>query len=134
VKREDRLDDVRSFERVITLNENTRLNLIVSDIIEDLKVEGQVERKASDTEGDTDPVLVDVSYSLKLDWKVSAVSLSSSVKYNDKGDTYDDLNFSTKVDWKGDLVNVSGEYQFTKVYSEEIEENRKLNLKFSMKF
>ncbi len=48
--------------------------------------------EASDTQDDPDPELVELSYSLKLDWKLEDLILLSSIKYNDKGDTFDDVS------------------------------------------
>ena len=65
-----------------------------------MRIEGEIDRKASDTEDDPDPELVEVSYALKLDWKLDDLVLLSSVKYNDKGDTFDDVSFNAKAGWK----------------------------------
>lgn len=133
-KRADSLDEVRNFERTAELNEDTRVSLSISNLVRDLKIEGEWDRKGSDTQDDSEPMLVDVSYALKLDWKIEAVSLSTSIKYNDKGDTYNDLTFNASLNLKLDKVSVSSTYQFDKIYSDETDESRKLNLKMSLKF
>lgn len=134
VKREDELDKFLNFSRTVTLNESTKLNVVLANLFEDMKIEGQVERKAADTEDDGSPALVDVAYSLKFDWQVSLVSLSTGVTYNDKGDTYDDLGFNAKIDLKTELVDLAADYQFSKVFAEDIDEARRLNFKMSMRF
>ena len=134
VKTEDVLDSVLDFERTVTLNEGTRLTILLAEIVRDLRIEGELDRKGSDTRDDTDPMLVDVAYSLKLDYKLADLSLSASFKYNDKGDTFDDLSFNTKLGWKGERLDVSGEYQYDKIFADAIEEKRKLNLKLNYKF
>lgn len=134
IKVEDELDEVLNFERTLELTENTKLNLLLTEIIRDLRIEGEVERKGSDTEGDADAELVEVSWTLKFDWKLDELTLSSSLKYNDKGDTYDDVTFNSKVVWKGERLELTGEYQFEKFYAELTDEKRKLNLKLNYKF
>lgn len=134
IKVEDELDEVLNFERTLQLSESTRLSLVLAEIVRDLRLESEIERKGADTEQDSDPELVEVSYALKLDWKLDELSLSSSLKYNDKGDTYDDVSFNTKVVWKGERLEVTGEYQFDKIYAELTDEKRKLNLKLNYKF
>ena len=81
--------------------------------------------------------LVEVSYSLKLDWKFEELSLLSSIKYNDKGDTFDDVSFNAKASWRGERLELTGEYQFDKIIKDTTEpkdEKRKLNLKLNYKF
>jgi hypothetical protein len=134
IKREDELDKYLNFERTITMSESTKLNVALADLFEGMKIEGQVERKGSDVQDDASPVLVDVAYSLKFDWQVSLVSLSTGVTYNDKGGAYDDLGFNAKVDLKTELVDLGADYTFTKVFSDEIDETRRLNFKMSMRF
>ncbi len=134
VKIEDTLDDVLNFESTLQYSEDTRISLVITEIIRSLRLEGELERKASDTEDDADPELVELAYVLKLDWKLDELSLAASLKYNDKGDTYDDVSFNTKVGWKGERLEVTGEYQFDKIYAEETDEKRKLNLKLNYKF
>ena len=138
IKVDDKLDEVLNFERVLQFNEDTRLNILVADIIRDLRLEGEIDRKASDTEDDPDPELIELSYSLKLDWKIQNLSISSAFKYNDKGNTFDDLSFNTKAGWSTDRLEVSGEYQFDKIIkrdpTEPKDEKRKINLKLNYKF
>lgn len=127
-------DEVLNYSSELTFNEDTRLNVAIDKLLEDLKLEGEIERKADDTEGDSEPVVVEVSYALKLDWRHEALSLSSAFKYTDKGEDDDDLDFTAKVGWKGERIDVSGDYQFTKTYAALTDETRKLNLKLSYKF
>jgi hypothetical protein len=137
VKVDDKLDQVLNFERILQFNENTRLTVAIAEIIRDLKLEGEIDRRASDTEGDPDPELVEVSYALKLDWRIADFSLLSSIKYNDKGDTFDDLSFNTKASWKTDQLELTAEYQFDKIIKDVTEprdEKRKLNLKLNYRF
>jgi hypothetical protein len=134
VKIEDELDEVLNFERTLAFNEDTRIGVVIAELVRELKLSGEINRKASDTEEDTDPELIEVSYELKLDWKVDQITLSSSFKYNDKGDTFDDLSFNAKVGWKGERLDLSGEYQYDKIFADLIEEGRKLNLKLNYKF
>jgi hypothetical protein len=127
-------DEVANYDRELAFTENTRLNASVSDLLEGLDLEGEIERKADDTEGDAEPQLVEITYSLKLTWDYDELSLSSTFKYNDKGEDPDDLEFTAMLGWNGDRFDVSGDYQFTKTYSDLTDEGRKLNLKLSYKF
>jgi hypothetical protein len=128
------LDEFLNFERELQLSESTRLNLLLVDFIEGLRVEGSVERAGSDTEDDQDPQIVDVAYSLKLDWQVKELTLGSSFKYTSKGEDFDDLNLTAKIAWKNPRFGASGEYEFGKVYSEETDEDRTLTLKLFYTF
>jgi hypothetical protein len=137
VKVEDNLDEVLNFERLLQFSEDTRLTVLLAEIIRDVRLEGEIDRKASDTEDDPDPELVELSYSLKLDWKLEQLSVLSSIKYNDKGDTFDDLSFNAKAVWKSERLEVTGEYQYDKIIKDATEprdEKRKLNLKLNYKF
>ena len=99
-----------------------------------MDLEGEVERKADDTEGDAEPQVVEVSYALKLDWEYEDLSLSSAFKYSDKGEDDDSADFTAKVGWNRDNFDISGDYQFTKNYSDLTDESRRLNLKLSYNF
>lgn len=134
LKLEHTLDEVLNFERTLQLTEDTRLNIAITELVQALRLEGEIARKGTDTEADEDPQLVEVSYALKLELKLDTLSLTSSLKYNDKGDTFDDLSFNTKVALKVERLEVSGEYQYDKVYSELTDEKRKLNLRLNYKF
>lgn len=137
IKVDDNLDEVLNFERLLQFNEDTRLTIALAEIVRDLRLEGEIDRKASDTEDDTDPQLVELSYALKLDWKYERLSVLSTIKYNDKGDTFDDVSFNAKAGWKGEQLEVTGEYQFDKILkdiTEPKDEKRKLSLKLSYKF
>lgn len=136
-KVEDTLDEVLDFERVLQFSEDTRLTIVLAEIVRDVTLEGEIDRRASDTMDDPDPELVELSYALKLDWKLENLTLLSSVKYNDKGDTFDDVTFNTKASWKRDRLEMTAEYQFDKVIkdvTEPKEEKRKLNLKLNYRF
>lgn len=128
------LDAALVMEEERQLNETTRLNLTLVDWIDGLRIEGEVERKGSDTEDDPDPQLVEVTYALKFDWQIRDLTLGANFKYNDKGDAFDDMNLTTKITWKSVNFGVSGEYQLGKVYADETDEGRKLNLKLYYKF
>jgi len=137
IKIDDNLDEVLDFERLLQFNENTRLTILLAEFVRDLRVEGEIDRRASDTEGDPDPQLVELSYALKLDWKFQRLSVLSSIKYNDKGSTFDDVSFNAKVGWKGEQLEVTGEYQFDKILkdlTEPKDEKRKLSLKLNYRF
>ena len=137
VKTDDTLDEVLNFERKLEMNEDTRLNILFAEFIRDVHLEGEIDRKASDTEDDPDPELVELSYALKLDWKFENLVVLSSFKYNDKGDTFDDVSFNTKAGWKYEDFDVSGEYQFDKIIKDSTEpkdEKRKLNVKLNYRF
>ncbi|HEY5998938.1 MAG TPA: hypothetical protein VI078_06485 [bacterium] len=128
-------DEVLNYEEEVGFNEDTRLNLAITEFFEGLSLEGELERKADDTEGDAEEMVVVVSYALKLDWKYEDFVLSSAFKYNDRSsEEDDDLEFTTKVGWKNDNMDISGDYQFLKTYSDLTDEHRKLNLKLSWKF
>ena len=134
LKTTDELDAALVFDQTVELNEDTKFSLTIDDLIDGLKIEGEVNRRASDTEDDGDPMIVDVSYAVKLEYMLEPFAFSSSFKYNDKGDTFDDLVFNAKLEWKTDMLALSGEYQFDKVYADETDETRKMNLKLSYKF
>jgi len=137
LKIDDQLDEVLNFERLTQFSEDTRLTIVLAEFFQEMKVEGEIDRKASDTVGDPDPELVELSYSLKLDWKIENLTLLSTIKYNDKGDTFDDVSFNAKVSWKGERLELTGEYQFDKIIkdiTEPREEKRKLNLKLNYRF
>jgi len=137
IKVDDKLDEVLNFERVLQFSENTRLSIVLAEILRDVRLEGEIDRKASDTEGDSDPQLVELSYALKLDWKLDRWSVLSSIKYNDKGNTFDDVSFNARASWTGARLEVSGEYQFDKIIKDITElkdEKRKLSLKLRYTF
>lgn len=134
LKVDDTLDETLSYESELQMNEDTRLSVVLAEFIRDLDLEGDIERKATDIEGDTDPMLVEVSYGLQLGWKYEKFALSSTIKFNDKGDSPNDISFNAKLGYAGDSYQISGEYQFDKVYSDTIDESRRLNLKLSYKF
>ena len=137
MKVDDKLDEVLNFERILQYTEDTRLTVVLAEIIRDMRLEGEIDRKGSDTEDDPDPQLVEVSYALKLDWKINELSLLSSIKYNDKGDTFDDVSFNAKASWKGERLELTGEYQYDKIIKDETEpkdEKRKLSLKFNYRY
>ena len=85
-----------------------------------LRLEGEIERKATDTEDDPDPQIVEVTYALKLDWRYEALNISSAFKYTDKEED-DEVEFAAKVAWEGEQIDLSGDYQFRKVYTDETE-------------
>jgi hypothetical protein len=134
VTMDESLDPVLDFEDTLSINETTSLNIALEEIVRDLRIDGDIQRTASDTEDDTEPMLVDVAYRLNLAWKYESVALAASLQYNDKGDADDDVSLNAKIGYAGDRLLLSGEYQFTKVYAEEIDEERKLNLKLGYKF
>lgn len=136
IKVEDELDEVLDFERTLQLNEVTRLGLVITEIVRGLNLEGEVDRTASDTEGDLDPQLVELSYALKLDWKLDTVNFVSTLKFNDKGAAFDDLGFNTKINWRIEQLELTGEYQYDKIYVEQPDKNekRKLSLRLTFKF
>jgi hypothetical protein len=136
-KIDDTLDEVLNFERELQFSEDTRLTIILAEFVRDMRIEGEIDRRASDTEDDPDPELVELSYALKLDWKLNDLVLLSSVKYNDKGDTFDDVSFNTKAGWKYEEFEVTGEYQFDKIIKDSTEpkdEKRRLNVKLNYRF
>ena len=136
-KVEDTLDEVLNFERLLQFSEDTRLTVVLAEIFGSVHIEGEIDRKATDIADDPDPELVELSYALKMDWKIEHLSVLSSIKYNDKGDAFDDLSFNAKANWKGERIEVTGEYQFDKIIKDRMEpkdEKRKLNLKFSYRF
>lgn len=137
LKIDDTLDEVLNFERQLQFSEDTRLSVVLAEIVRDVRLEGEIDRSASDTEDDGDPQLVELSYSLKLDWKLERFSLLTTIKYNDKGDTFDDVSFNTKASYKISTLEFTGEYQFDKTLVDSTEpkdETRKLNLKLNYKF
>lgn len=129
----EELDETLSFTRKLEFDETTRLNATIDDLWDDFRLEGEIERKATDTEDDPDPQIVEVTYALKLDWRYEALNISSAFKYTDKEED-DEVEFAAKVAWEGEQIDLSGDYQFRKVYTDEIEEDRRLNLKLSYKF
>lgn len=134
MKIEDTLDQVLDFESVLQFSENTKINVVIAEIVRDLRLEGEVERRATDTENDPDPTLVEVAYRLRLDWRLSDLSLGSSLTYNDKGDAFDDMAFNTRISWKTDQLDVSSEYEFSKIFADQTSEKRRLNLRLNYRF
>jgi hypothetical protein len=128
VKVEETLDEVLNYKSTLQFNESTTLSIAMAEIIRDLNLEGSIQRTASDTEDDADPEIVDVSYTLDLGWASEELVIASSLKYNDKGDAFDDLSLNAKIGWRYERFALTGEYQFDKVYAEETQENRRLNL------
>jgi len=136
-KVDDTLDEVLNFERQLQFSEDTRFTILLAEIVRDMRVEGEFDRRASDTEDDSDPELVELSYALKLDWKLENLLMLSSIKYNDKGDTFDDVSFNFKAAWKYNDLELTGEYQFDKIIkdiTEPKDEKRKLNLRLNYRF
>lgn len=134
VRLREGLDEARSFEESAELNEDTRLRLVAKELFPDTSIEGEVQRKGSDTRDDTDPMLVDLAYALKIDWKHKQLSLSTTFKYNDKGSDFDDLSLSARLGWAGDYLTLDGTYEFAKVFAEETSETRKLQLHMKYRF
>ncbi len=134
VKVEQELDEVLDYDSELQMSENTSLALTVDELFDGLRIEGEIQRSGTDTEGDEDPQLVEVAYSLKLDWKFDTLTLNSTLKYSDKGDKFDDVSVSTKVSWKIDAFDLQGGYEFSKTYADETDEGRGLNLRLTYKF
>jgi hypothetical protein len=131
---EEEVDEVLNFSELAELAEDTQIKLTLQDFIRDMTLEGEITRKATDTEDDEEPVLIDLTYGLKLDWAINDLDLGASFEYDDNGDTFDESSFNTKVAWERDNINVSGEYQFDKVYKDEVDEERQLNLNLHIGF
>lgn len=137
IRVDDTLDEVLNFDRDLKFNESTQLALVMAELIRNVNLEANVTRSASDTEDDPDPQLVELSYALKLEWKLERLSLQSNLKYNDKGTTFDDLSFNAKASWRYEQLELTGEYQFDKIIKESTDpkdEKRKLGLKLSYRF
>ena len=132
--REDTVDEVLNFEEVVQLSEETKIKIALVDIIRDLTLAGEVTRKATDTEHDDEPMLVNIAYALALDWIVSDIALGMTFKYDDNGDSFDKASINTKVAWQYDNMDVSGEYQLNRTYAYEIDEQREFNLKMNVLF
>jgi len=134
IQRGEEIDEVLNLVETVELNEDTRIRLALVDFIRDMLLEGEITRKASDIKDDEESMLVDISYALKWEWIVHDIDLTATYQYDDNGDTFDSSNFSTKVAWSRENVDVSGEYQYGKTYSDEIDEQRQLNLSMSVVF
>jgi hypothetical protein len=134
IQRGKEIDEVLNFVETVEISEDTQIRLALVDFIRDMLLEGEITRKATDTKDDEEPMLVDITYALKWDWIVQDINLSATYEYDDNGDTFDSSSFNTKVAWSRDNVDISGEYQFDKTYSDEIDEQRKLNLSMSVVF
>jgi predicted porin len=131
---ETEIDEVMSEDELVELTEDTQIRLVLADFIRDFILEGDITRKATDTKDDGEPMLVDISYVLRLEWLVDDVNVTASYQYDDNGDTFDASSLNSEIKWSRDTFEVSGEYQFDKIYSDEIEEQRRLNLNMSMLF
>jgi len=131
---ETEIDEVMNEEDLVELTEDTRIKLTLADFIRDMIFEGEITRKATDTKDDEEPTLVDISYVLRLEWLIDDVDLTASYQYDDNGDTFDSSSLNGEVKWSRETFEVSGEYQFDKTYSDEIDEQRKLNLNMNMLF
>ena len=130
----EEVDEVLNYTETIELSEDTKINLALTDFIRDMTLDGEIARKATDIENDEEPLLVDISYSLSWAWTINDFDLGATFKYDDNGDTFDASSFNTKVAWGRDNVVVQGEYQFDKTYSDEIDEDRKVNLSMNVEF
>jgi hypothetical protein len=128
------VDEVLNFEETVELTEDTRINLALVDFVRDMLLEGEVTRKATDTRDDEEPMLVDITYALKWAWVVRDIDLSATYQYDDNGDSFDGSSFNTKVAWSRENVDISGEYQLDRTYSDEIDEQRRLNLSMNVVF
>jgi hypothetical protein len=131
---EEEVDEVLNFDEVTELSEDTKIKVALVDFIRDMALEGEITRKATDTKDDEEPVLVDISYALRLKWVIDDVDLEASFEYDDNGDTFDASSFNTRVAWTRENFDVSGEYQYDQTYSDEIDEQQKLNLNMNVLF
>lgn len=134
IKRSETVDEVLSTEELVELNEDTKIRLTLAEFIRDMTLDGEITRKATDTQDDEEPMLVDITYTLKWAWVISDFDLEATYEYDDNGDTFDESSFNTKVGWGRDNVNLTGEYQFDKTHSDEIDEGRRVNLSMNMQF
>jgi hypothetical protein len=134
LSREEKVDEVLNFEEVVGLSEETKIQIALVDIVRDMELKGEVTRKATDTEHDDEPMLVNIAYALTLDWEINDIQLGLTYKYDDNGDSFDQSSINTKVAWQYENMDVSGEYQFDKTYAYEIDEQRKFNLKMNVLF
>lgn len=132
--RVETVDAVLDFEEVVELSEETKIKIALVDVIKDLILEGEITRKATDTENDDEPMLVNITYALALNWEISDIQLGMTYKYDDNGDSFDESSINTKVAWQYENMDVSGEYQFDQTYAYEIDEQRKFNLKMNVLF
>lgn len=129
----EELDETLSYTRELEFDETTRLNAAIDSLWDDFRIEGEIERRAADTEDDPEPQIVEVTYALKLDWEYEEFSLSSAFKYLDKS-VDDEYEFAAKLEWEGERLDISGDYQYKRIENEVLDEDRKLNLKLSYKF
>ncbi len=130
----EELDEVLSLEEERELTEDTTIRIALVDVINNMALEGEIARQATDLENDEEPMLVNITYSLKWIWEVRDLTLESTFKYDDSGDSFDQSTFNSRVAWSRDNVNVSGEYQYDKTYSEEIDETRQFNVQVNLEF
>ena len=132
---ETEIDEVMNEEELVELYEDTKIKLVLAVFVRDMNLEGEITRKATDTKDDEEPILIDISYALKLEWLVDHDwNVVASYQYDDNGDTFDESSLHSEITWSRDTFEVSGEYQFDKTYSDEIDEQRKLNLNMNMLF
>ncbi len=118
----------------LSMNEDSKINIRLQNIIRDLTVEVELSRKASDTKDDEEPLIEDRTLSVKCEWVLGDLSLSTDYKYDNLGDANDTMSFSSKVAYKRDLYEITGEYQLSKTFSDVIDTSDKYNLKFKMSF
>jgi hypothetical protein len=118
----------------LSMDEDSKIGFKIQNIIRDLTVEVELARKASDTKDDEEPMIEDRTLSVKCEWIIGAMTVSTDYKYDNLGDAEDTMSFSGKVAYKQELYEISGEYQLDKTFSEIVDTSDKYNLKFKMTF
>ena len=133
-KYKQELDAVLNLAEEADLSEDTTLSLVIEELLRGMTLEFEVTRKATDTRDDDEPMIVDRSLAIKMDWEIRDFLVSSTYEFDDKGDADDTLNFKVQLSWARDLWEVTGEYQYDKTFSEEIDETRRYDLTVSLEF
>jgi hypothetical protein len=134
ISQQETVDEVLNSEEVMEISEDTRIGLSLVEFLRNMQLDGEITRKATDVKDDEEPMLVDITYSLTWNWIINDFTLDSSFQYDDSGDAFDASRFNTRVAWTRGNVGVMGEYEIGKTYSDEIDEERNVNLNMNVQF
>jgi hypothetical protein len=87
-------------------------------------------RAATDTSGDDLPPDVNSSFGFKGDYKMNQLALSTSYKYDKKRLTDNSETFDAKIGWVAPRWDVTLTYNFTKTFSQALNEGYTISLAF----
>jgi hypothetical protein len=133
-KEKQELDKYLDLTETADFTEDTRLTLSIQNIIAGVQLRFEATRKATDSRDDEEPMIVDRSLGIALDWVIGEIALGGSWKFDEKGAADDSLSINAKVSWKREYFEVAGEYQYDKVFSTETNVKNTYNLKARVMF